>query len=281
MDTLIAILISVVSSFLFLFLIFLFLIAPRKSKSEEMKKYTGIRYAHRGLHDEKRPENSLAAFAAAVDAGYGIELDVRLSADGVLVVFHDDTLDRMTAESGRVDKRSLAELKEITLAESDERIPEFAEVLRLVDGRVPLLVEIKEDAGSLAVTRKTAEMLSEYEGDYIIESFNPLAIAEIKRLLPDRIRGVLSQNFIEQEKYRAPLYFLLQCLFLNVVARPDFIAFDHNGYKNFALKAARGILGATTIAWTTRTEDEDAFARAHGFDTVIFENYTPNVYTEE
>ena len=281
MDTWFIVLISVLSAFLVLFGLFLFLVATRRSKREEIKRFYGVRYAHRGLHDKEKPENSLAAFSAAVASGYGIELDVRLSADGTLVVFHDDTLDRMTSESGRVDAKSLEELKKIKLADSEDCIPSFDEVLRLVDGRVPLLVEIKEDAGSLAVTRKTAEVLKKYKGDFIIESFNPLSIGEIKRLMPDTIRGVLSQNYIEQEKYRKPLYFLLQCLVLNVVARPDFIAFDHKGYKNAALRITRSVFGAATFAWTTRSAEEDSLALSHGFDSVIFENYTPKINIEE
>lgn len=272
---------SVLGGLAVLFGLYLFLIAPRFAKKREIQKYVGIRYAHRGLHDKILPENSLGAFAAACEYGYGIELDVRLSKDGELVVFHDDTLDRMTTESGRVDERDAADLKAIKLAASEEGIPTFREVLELVDGRVPLLVEIKEDAGKLGVTRKTAEMLAKYKGDYIIESFNPLAIAEIKKLMPNVIRGVLSQNFLEKKEYKKPLYGLLQCLVLNVLARPDFIAFDHNGHKNAALKLCRSLFGATTVAWTTRSESEDALAISHGFDAIIFEHYTPKTQIKD
>ena len=213
----------------FLLLLYIFLIFPSGRKKKTAEFFSAQKfYAHRGLHGGGVPENSLRAFDLACEAGYGIELDVHITADGELVVFHDDTLDRMTTESGRVDERNAADLKAIKLAASEEGIPTFREVLELVDGRVPLLVEIKEDAGKLGVTRKTAEMLAKYKGDYIIESFNPLAIAEIKKLMPNVIRGVLSQNFLEKKEYKKPLYGLLQCLVLNVLARPDFIAFDHN-----------------------------------------------------
>lgn len=265
-------LISVLSALLVFFLIFLFLIAPGK-KREEMEKFKSQKYAHRGLHDATRAENSLSAFRAAVDAGYGIELDVRLSRDGVLVVFHDDTLDRVTGEVGRVDERTAAELGKINLSGTADTVPTFEEVLALVDGRVPLLVELKEDAGKYGVTEKTLEMLKEYKGEYIIESFNPLALGRVKKLAPEVMRGFLSQNFLSQKKYRSATYFLLQNLLLNVVCRPDFIAYKHSDYKNASLRLVKGLFKPATLAWTVRSKTEEDEAYLHGFDGVIFEGY--------
>lgn len=265
-------LISVISALLLFFLIFLFLIAPGK-KRKEMEKFKSKKYAHRGLHDATRAENSLSAFRAAVDAGYGIELDVRLSRDGVLVVFHDDTLDRVTGEVGRVDERTAAELGKINLSGTADTVPTFEEVLALVDGRVPLLVELKEDAGKYGVTEKTLEMLKEYKGEYIIESFNPLALGRVKKLTPEVMRGFLSQNFLSQKKYRSATYFLLQNLLLNVVCRPDFIAYKHSDYKNASLRLVKGLFKPATLAWTVRSKTEEDEAYLHGFDGVIFEGY--------
>ena len=267
-------LISVISALLLFFLIFLFLIAPGK-KREEMEKFKSKKYAHRGLHDATRAENSLSAFRAAVDAGYGIELDVRLSKDGVLVVFHDDTLDRVTGEVGRVDSRTAAELGKINLSGTADTIPTFEEVLKVVNGRVPLLVELKEDAGKYGVTEKTLEMLKEYKGEYIIESFNPLALGRVKKLAPNVMRGFLSQNFLSQKKYRSATYFLLQNLLLNVVCRPDFIAYKHSDYKNASLRLVKALFKPATLAWTVRSKTEEDEAYLHGFDGVIFENYVP------
>jgi len=267
-------LISVISALLLFFLIFLFLIAPGK-KREEMEKFKSKKYAHRGLHDATRAENSLSAFRAAVDAGYGIELDVRLSKDGVLVVFHDDTLDRVTGEVGRVDSRTAAELRKINLSGTADTIPTFEEVLKVVDGRVPLLVELKEDAGKYGVTEKTLEMLKEYKGEYIIESFNPLALGRVKKLAPNVMRGFLSQNFLSQKKYRSATYFLLQNLLLNVVCRPDFISYKHSDYKNASLRLVKALFKPATLAWTVRSKTEEDEAYLHGFDGVIFENYVP------
>ena len=265
-----AIALSVLSVF---FLIFLFLIKPCGKRRERMKRFTEYKYAHRGLHDATRAENSLSAFKAAVEAGYAIELDVRLSSDGELVVFHDDTLERVTDKEGRVDERSAKELSEIHLMGTNDTIPTFAEVLSVVDGRVPLLVEIKEDAMKYGVTEKTAEMLRTYKGEFIVESFNPLALSLFKKLMPDTLRGVLSQNFLSQKKYRKPMYFLLENLLLNVACRPDFIAFNHTDHKNCALRLTKKLFRTTTVAWTIRSKEEEEKAYKNGFSTVIFENY--------
>ena len=137
--------ITIPISIVLLFLIYLFLIAPKNKK--EMKKYKRVMYAHRGLHNEKRAENSMSAFEAAVDGGYGIELDVRLSKDGKLVVFHDDTLDRVCGREGRVIDFTAAELSTFKLNGTDDGIPLFSDVLKLIDGKVPLLVEIRKIRG--------------------------------------------------------------------------------------------------------------------------------------
>lgn len=261
--------------FLFLsFCVFLFLIKPNRRRGE-IEKYCAIRYAHRGLHNGERAENSLSAFAAAVEKGYAIELDVRLSSDGELVVFHDDTLDRVTKESGKVCERTAKELSKIHLNGTADTIPTLKEVLSLVDGKVPLLVEIKEAAGSSAVAEKTAEVLSGYRGEFIIESFNPMALSVIKKRMPSVLRGVLSESFLKEKRNRKPIYFVLQCLLLNFVCRPDFIAFNHRDAKNAALRFTRGVFGVPAFAWTVRSEEEEKKARENGFDTVIFENYLP------
>ena len=266
--------VCVLGALLFLFALFVFLVKPNRLRSE-MNDFKNVRYAHRGLHNETRPENSLAAFSAAVEGGYGIELDVRLSKDGELVVFHDDTLDRVTSESGRVDAKTFAELKEIRLAGTDERIPSFKEVLDLVNGRVPLLIELKEDAGKYGVTEKTLEILEKYKGAFVIESFNPLALGLVKKKAPHIMRGFLSQHFFKEEKYRAPMYFLLQNILLNFICRPDFIAFCHSDFKMFAFRFIKKIFRIPTLAWTTESEADDKKALENGFSGIIFQYYLP------
>ena len=274
MKAFLIVIISLISFLLLSFLLFLLLIKP-SGRRERMERYKRLRFAHRGLHDATRAENSLSAFASAVNAGFAIELDVRLSKDGVLMVFHDDALDRMTSAVGRVDSMTAEQLHSIKLGETEDTIPTFDEVLRLVDGRVPLLVEIKEDAGKYGVTEKTVEALKNYKGEFLIESFNPLALARVKKLMPEAPRGILSKTFFKEKEYRAPTYFLLQSLVMNCVCKPDFIAFDHNHSKNPALRLARFLFRSPTIAWTIRSEREESTAHKHGFDGMIFEDYIP------
>lgn len=262
---------------LLFFLLYLFLIAPSLSKKRkaQMMSYSGARYAHRGLHDGTRAENSMSAFRAAVEAGYGIELDVQLSSDGELMVFHDATLDRVTDKKGRVDSYTAAELKETHLLGTEDTVPTFREVLELVGGKVPLVVEMKEEAGKTCVAEKTAEILREYDGRYVVESFNPLSLAHLKKIMPETLRGVLSETFTKSKKHRNILHVLLQCLVFNVCCRPDFIAFNVRDRKNAALRLTRGIFGVCTVAWTVKSADEEKIARNSGFDTVIFEGYLP------
>lgn len=260
---------------LFIFILYLFMIMPALGRKKPTAEFARHRYAHRGLHGEGAAENSMTAFKRAVERGYGIELDVRLSRDGELVVFHDDTLDRVTEETGRVDSKDYSELSKIRLSGTEDTVPLFTEVLSLVDGKVPLLIEIKEDAGKYCVTEKLLEIIKDYTGPYIVESFNPLALARVKKKAPNILRGILSMNYMAEKKYRKPTYYLLQILFLNFICRPDFVAFDHTEYKKIGLRLCKGLFGAVTFAWTVRSAEEEAAARGHKFNSVIFENYLP------
>lgn len=256
-----------------LFLVYLFMVAPGNRK--EMKKIKTVMYAHRGLHNKERAENSMSAFRAAVDAGYGIELDIRLSGDGRLVVFHDDTLDRVCGREGKVIDFTYDELSTFKLSGTEDTIPLFEDVLSLVDGKVPLLVEIKEFTGDSAVSDAACDMLKKYKGGYIVESFNPLSLRTVKKKMPEVVRGILSHRYYEYEKSRKPLYFLLQSLMLNFICRPAFIAYDHRHANSFALRFVRSFFGVPTVAWTVRSSEEEAQARKNKFDGIIFENYLP------
>lgn len=256
-----------------LFLLWLFLIAPKNRK--EMNDFKSLYYAHRGLHNDERAENSMSAFKAAVDAGYGIELDIRLSKDGKLVVFHDDTLDRVCGREGKVIDFTADELASFKLNGTNDGVPLFSDVLSLIGGKVPLLVEIKEDPGVDAVSKAACEMLSQYKGEFIVESFNPLSLGTVKKQSPRFVRGILSQRYYAYEQYRKPLYFALQSLLLNVICRPAFIAYDHRHAKSFALRFVRKLFGVPTLAWTVRSPEEEKEARKNGFDGIIFENYIP------
>lgn len=248
------------------------LVFPGKKKN--IDEFLNVRYAHRGLHDAEKAENSISAMRAAVEAGYGIELDVRLSKDGKLVVFHDDTLDRVCGREGKVIDFTAEELATFKLSGTDDGIPTFDEVLLAVDGRVPLLVEIKENAGDSSVSKAAAERLKGYNGPFIVESFNPLSVKNASEILPEIACGFLSRHFTKEEETRKPLYFVLEHLLINRVSNPSFIAYKHEDHYMPMLKLAR-LLGAATIAWTVRSPEEEKAAFEHGFDAVIFENYIP------
>lgn len=265
--------------FLVIIGIYLLLIFPVRNK--RINEFVGTRYAHRGLHDENNPENSLAAFERAVDMGFGIELDVRLSSDGEVVIFHDDTLDRMVGCHGSTVDFTAKELSEMKLLGTEEGIPTLNQVLKLVDGRVPLLIEIKENAMEKEVAPKAAALLRGYRGAYIVESFNPLSLGRFAKVNPKVPRGILSQNYLRYPEHRAPLFFLLQFLLLNRLGNPSFVAFHKNHTKkNLSFHLAR-LMGAATFAWTVKSEEEEKSAFKAGFDTVIFEGYIPGGAAEK
>lgn len=255
-----------------IFIIYIFLIAPKLKKRLD-KSFLDVKYAHRGLHGKGAPENSMKAFELAVQNGYGIELDVRFSKDGHLMVFHDATLERVCGIDARVCDKTKDELSGISLDGTDQTVPSFDEVLALVDGKVPLLVEIKQEIGEGDVASAVCRTLSRYSGAYIVETFNPLALAKVKKLLPDARRGLLCDRFTTQKKYQKPLYYLLQAFVLNFLCKPDFIAYNHKAKQGFSYKIVKNVFKTPLVAWTVRSKADEAQAKRDGFKTVIFENY--------
>lgn len=253
----------------------LYMIYPGKRR-EEIDKYKTVKYAHRGLHNEERAENSLSAFAAAKEMGFGIELDVRLSKDGELMVYHDDNLSRSVGIDGKFSDFTREELQKMKLSGTDDTIPTFKEVLDLIDGEIPLLVEIKMASGDVGVAEKFVEVIDGYKGDFIVESFNPFALRTVKELRPDILRGILSMEYMKDPKHKGKiLYRLLQNLRLNFAMHPDFIAYEKKGYAVPNLRKIRRSFKTPLIAWTVQSKEEEEFALSHGFDTVIFEGYIP------
>ena len=161
------------------------------------------------------------------------------------------------------------ELTKIKLIGSEDTIPTFSEVLSLINGRVPLLVEIKENETGTAVSEKVCEVMRSYKGEYLIESFNPYALKTVRRLLPEAPRGILSDCFTKHRGMKGGKYRMLEYLIPNLISRPNFIAYGVNGYKNPSLRLCK-LMGATTVAWTTHSEEESAKALSR-FDAVIFE----------
>ncbi len=257
---------------LILFILYLFCIHPgSRPIPAEMQK----NYAHRGLYGGEIPENSLAAFTAAVDAGYGIELDVQLSADGEVMVFHDAALERMTGEAGKLCEKNLAELSGMRLDGTEHGIPTFREVLAAVDGKVPLLVELKGENTDTSVCEAVDRILREYHGAYLIESFNPLLLRWYKKNHPEVLRGQLTTN-LSKGLGKNMRNRLLDSLLLNMVTRPDFLAYDIRCPKRIPVRLCTGFFHAHRFVWTIR--DRDEYRRSEDLDAfAIFENFCPPI----
>lgn len=261
---------------LVLILLYLLAIKPRGLHKPDWTPFNGIDYAHRGLHNNESdaPENSMIAFRKAVANKFGIELDVQLSKDKVPVVFHDFTLKRMCGVEGKVCDYTLEELKEFRLLHTNEQIPTFKEFLDMVDGKVPLIVELKIEGMDISLCPIVNAMLKEYKGVYCIESFNPLGLSWYRRFNNSVVRGQLSDAFIKTGEYKGFLYFLLQNLLLNWLTKPDFIAYNHQNYTNLSRQICKIVYHTKSVAWTIRSQKELDDMKAH-FDLFIFEGFMP------
>ena len=271
MEVLIGMIVSLATLAVILLVIYLFVLV-RPPKKTKPNKALLCDYAHRGLHNGKdAPENSLAAFERACRAGYGIELDVQLSRDGKVMVFHDYTLVRMTGCDKKLCELNAEELTSLTLGSSDQTIPTFEEVLALVDGRVPLLVELKGEDFDTSLCAKVADLLRNYRGLYCLESFNPLLIGNMKKQFPEAFCGLLYTNVCRDKKKNSALNMALTAMALNVVARPDFIAFNKADRDSFPVKITTKFYGAPKFVWTVNTHEELDTAHKNG-EMPIFEN---------
>lgn len=250
-------------------LLILFLVLPSMRSHRDIAKIRGKFIAHRGLHDENIPENSLAAFRAAAEKGYIIENDIHLTKDGEVVVFHDDTLKRMCGVDSKIEEMTLAELKKLRLADSNEQIPTLKECLSEIDGRVPLLIEFKVNGNTSALCEAADRILSEYSGDYFVQSFYPQVLAWYRRHKKCVMRGQLASTFKGDKIERR----LLGLMLFNFLSRPDFVAYEHIHGKHFMLLIVK-TLGAATLGWTIRSKDELDAAKKH-FDGYIFERFEP------
>lgn len=235
------------SILLIIFLVYiLFLIRPYKMGPV---KELLCDYAHRGLHGNGIPENSLFAFEAAVTKGLGMELDIQLSKDKEVMVFHDYNLKRVTGLDKKLCDLTLAELKELTLNGTDEKIPTLKEVLELVNGRTPILVEIKGEDRNYEVCERAAEILRDYKGLYCLESFNPFLIGKMGKLLPHSFRGLLYTNYLRGPKLTA-IKAIGATMAFNFIAKPHFISYDYKDRGNFPINITTKFYKAYKFVWT-------------------------------
>lgn len=226
--------------------------------------------AHRGLHNEKYPENSIAAFMNAIEKGFAIELDVRELDDGTVVVFHDEGLSRMTSADGYVSNLTYDDIKDLRLLKSGQKIPLFSEMLAAVDGKTPLLIEVKNTNKVGSLEQSLIKLLEGYKGEFAVQSFNPYTLEYFKKNAPHMLRGQLSSFYRNSKNISRIKRYALKRLLFNKFGRPDFIAYDFECLPNRWVTACN----LPVLAWTVRSHADHGQVRDF-CDNIIFENFIP------
>ncbi len=258
------------------FLIYLALISTRRS-SYFKKVLSHNLYAHRGYHSNLvyPCENTLAAFKLAIDNGYGIEFDVQLTKDKIPVVFHDKTLKRMLGIDNCLNEFDYAYLSSLKLP-CGNIIPRLDEVLTLVEGRVPLLVEIKHHSGAQETSKIAYSLLKSYKGDYTVESFHPLSLYWFRKNAQNVIRGQLSSGDFNKEDMQNPIArFALKYMLTNIISAPHFIAYKSESDNNLSMVLMKKIFKPALAAYTLKSQKELDSAKNKGYTMLIFEGFKP------
>ena len=247
------------------------------NKKEILEKLKDWDFAHRGLYDNVNfPENSLISFKRAVEGGFAIELDVHLTKDEKLIVVHDSSLKRMSNKELLVEELTLEEAKKYPLLDTEETMPEFAEVLKLVNGSVPLLVELKVVKNQEKLVDLVMDELKSYDGMYVIESFYPFALKYLKEKYPEVARGQLAGDLLKESKKSKDADIspfenrLMRSLLVNIFSKPDFVAFQ---YSDIDLKSFKKFKGYK-YTWTVRSYSDYLICKEKGI-VPIFEKFNP------
>jgi len=236
--------------------------------------------AHRGLHDARKGliENSASAVAAAIAKGFAIEVDLQCARDNEPIVFHDKMLDRLTGQTGPVIAQSASELAAMPLRGSKDRILSLGELLALIDGRVPLIIEIKSKwDDDDRYEAKIASELATYRGPVAVMSFDPNCVARFRTLLPSLPRGLIAEKFKDEHHWSnlgRARRFIMRHLLSSAIARPNFIAYDIRALPALAPSLARLLFRLPLLTWTVRTKAEKARAVRYA-DAMIFEGIEP------
>lgn len=242
-----------------------------------LKDLQGWAYAHRGLHGDGIPENSMAAFRAALAGGYGIELDIHLTKDGDLAVIHDSSLKRTTGADVRITDLTVGELPNYPLEGTEETIPTFHQVLDLYAGKAPLIIELKADGNNHQQLVDTAvQAMVGYKGAWCMESFDPRCVYELKKHHPEVIRGQLTENYFATKNPLHPVIkFLLTHNLLNFLTQPDFVAYKFSDRRATPTNAIwKGLWKLQGVSWTLKTQEEFNAAVDDGW-LPIFEGFRP------
>ncbi len=251
--------------------LFLFCIFPSLRRHPDRKELSGLYIAHRGLHNGKEaPENSIEAFSRAAEFGFAIENDIHLTRDGEVVVFHDDTLNRVCGVDGKVEEMTLEELKNCRLLGTEYTIPTLKECLDAVDGKVPLLVEFKcRGVHCRELCEAADKILSKYKGKYFIQSFYPTVLRWYKHNRKEVLRGQLATPFKGETITRQ----LSGALLFSFLGRPDFVSYEHK-YRKYLFFCLSKFLGALPVGWTFKSQN-DLDKDKQGFKAYIFEGFWP------
>ncbi|MDO5844690.1 MAG: glycerophosphodiester phosphodiesterase family protein [Methanocorpusculum sp.] len=261
-------------------LIYLFMIFPNPLRRRRFDVFSKKYIAHRGLFDNKStaPENTIPAFRKAVEKSYGVELDVQLTKDKKVVVIHDYDLKRVCGVSVKISELTFDELSRFKIFNSEEHVPLFSDVLKIINGSVPLVVEIKSEFVGGELCEKTAELLDDYNGNFCIESFSPFSLLWFRIHRPKFLRGQLATNFVKDRIEKSlPVKIVLTNCLANFISFPDFISYNHKYANQFSFWVCRKILRARTACWTVN--DELSLEKAEEiFDAVIFDGFEPSEY---
>lgn len=260
---------------------YLFALYPNTSRKQMLLPYENVFIAHRGLfNNDDIPENTIASFSKAVENGYGIELDVQLTTDNKLVVFHDESLNRMTGVDLVLHECSYEEIKNIKLLDTQLTIPLFEDVLKLLKPDTPLIIEIKPEGRFIETTKATVQTMKNYKGLYNIESFNPLVVKYLKDNEPQIIRGQLSENYFKtKNKLNTLLKFILTNLLFNFINKPDYIAYDCINTNNLSFRIISKLYKAECIAWTIKSQEQLEQNKKY-YKCFIFDSFIPKKKTD-
>lgn len=256
-----------------------FLVKTRTVDRPDVSWLKSYDYAHRGLHNEKAgiPENSLGAFKAAMDQGYGIELDVHLTRDGKVAVIHDYTLNRLCGVSGQVEELTFDQLQSYRIYGTKECIPSLEQVLDYVDGKIPLIIELKPDRGNIGqLSLAAAKVLDKYKGLFCIQSFDPRILIWYRKNRPKWIRGQLAEYYIKHgnDSIHHLEDFCLHHMLFNVAARPDYLAYNTQDRDCITLRLCRKLFDAVEVDWIVSDSKQYQMVKDDGA-VVIFEGFRP------
>lgn len=257
--------------------LYLFLVLPALRKHPDARFCNSLYVAHRGLHDISKgiPENSMLSFKNAISHSFAIEIDIHITKDDKVVIFHDDNLQRVCGEKGIIEQMTYEQLSGFKLSGTDEKIPLLEQLLEICKEDTILVIEYKCSPRNYLKLCKTADkILSKYNVKYIVQSFNPLAMRWYKKNRPEISRGQLSTNFAK-EKSKSAIEIILGFLLLNFLSRPDFISYEAKYFDSLPRRLCI-LTGAIPAAWTIRSQSELESVKDKS-RIYIFENFIPEI----